>query len=164
MVLFVLECLKTTLICIKEIFVINLENNEKVTYSLPSVFFGLFVVVELVIYITMLCLDSVLYSMLFIYISEVMFFAINLLITYIVWESATSYSEKNTEVIWGGVAKFVVGISLLINLITLVSGYSVRERGYAIKERMFLEGTVKQVETILKLQEHTLRKLNSLIK
>ncbi len=102
--------------------------------------------------------------MLFIYISEVMFFAINLLITYIVWESATSYSEKNTEVIWGGVAKFVVGISLLINLITLVSGYSVRERGYAIKERMFLEGTVKQVETILKLQEHTLRKLNSLIK
>jgi hypothetical protein len=133
---------------------INLKKEKEykeVTYSLQSTFFGLFVIVQGFFYIGMLYLDSIIFSVTFIYISEIGFFIISLLISYLVWLSATYYSEKNKASFWGIVAKFIIGLSIFFSSVSLLSGYSIKERKQIIEQKILIEKSTEQLGQIIKM-------------
>ncbi len=124
------------------------------TYTLTSIFWGGYVLLQTIIYFIIISFDTYFQSSFYIIITDIFIFIIGMILSIIVWKSANEHNKNNPTSFWGNVTKAFIAICLITNLVYIVSGNSYSDRMDIIKleklEKRILEDTEKLTKKINK--------------
>lgn len=123
---------------------IKIENKH---YSLGSTFWGVFIILQTIIYLCFISLDTIFLNKLYIYGTDIFTYIFSLFAAYLTWVSATYHAEENPTSLWGGIAKGFIVLIIFINTIFVFTGTASKNRIMEVRIYIQAQKLVKQIES-----------------
>lgn len=120
------------------------ETVKDFKYSLPSMFIGIYILLQGIFIVIVIGSDSRFESVTYIKVSEIIMFIVFLIITFFTWKSASNHSKENEKNLWGIIVKVILVVMLVLIIDYEISGDGTRIRTSNIERQKTINQILRQ--------------------